>query len=218
MFISKLRFPKKVSIVTILNRRYGNQGIKIYRTVEKLDFKLKKTRCDINFLQNCISNNLTPTFVRFRLYKNDLHSTHMYRNFQKKLLEKELKSKRSQERIISHQLDVSKENLRCIVSIFDYAHLTQLISTSNNKKINSVNKTQERKLFKLGLRAYNHEHKIDPNKVIFNYSSRRLKQEEINALTNGLKFGLPPKKNKLLSTFPGLWETFPWSQKQPDLQ
>ena len=41
MFISKLRFPKKVSIVTILNRRYGNQGIKIYRTVEKLDFKLK---------------------------------------------------------------------------------------------------------------------------------------------------------------------------------
>ena len=189
MFISKLRFPKKVSIVTILNRRYGNQGIKIYRTVEKLDFKLKKTRCDINFLQSCISNNLAPTFVRFRLYKNDLHSTHMYRNFQKNLLEKELKSKRSQERIISHQLDVSKENLRCIVSTFDFVHLTQLISTSNNKKINSVNTTQERKLFKLGLRAYNHEHKIDPNKVIFNYSSRRLNQDEINALANGLKFG-----------------------------
>ena len=114
MFISKLRFSKKVSIVTILNRRYSNQGIKIYRTVEKLDFKLKKTRCDINFLQSCISKNLTSTFVRFQLYKNDLHSTQMYRNFQKKLLEKELKSKRSQEKIISHQLDVSKENLRGI--------------------------------------------------------------------------------------------------------
>ena len=49
-------------------------------------------------------------------------------------------------------------------------------------------------MLRLGFRFNNSEHKSDPKKIIFNYSSRRLTQEETDALSHGLKFGLPPKK------------------------
>ena len=127
IFIIRLRFPSKVSIATILKRRYGNLVLSTFRDVEKLDFKLKKTKCDINFLQNCIDNNLTPAFVRFRLYDHGLQSSRMYRNFQKKLLENELKQKQTQQFL--KKLKTRLTDLRNLVSVFDFAHLFQLIST-----------------------------------------------------------------------------------------
>lgn len=62
-FILKLRFPKNKSIATIIQQRYGEQVLKLYRNCEKTDFKLKKTEEDISFLQTCIENKLTPKFV-----------------------------------------------------------------------------------------------------------------------------------------------------------
>ena len=38
IFTIRLRFPSKVSIATILKRRYGNLGLSTFRDVEKLDF------------------------------------------------------------------------------------------------------------------------------------------------------------------------------------
>ena len=57
LFLIKIRFPKGISISEILTKRYGQQGLKIFRETEKVDFKLKKIKCDIEFLKTCISNN-----------------------------------------------------------------------------------------------------------------------------------------------------------------
>ena len=134
-----------------------------FRDAEKLDFKLKKTK-DINFLQNCIDNNSTPAFVSFRLYNRGLQSSRMYRNFQKQLLENE--QKQTQERTVSKTLNTRLTGLRNLVSVCDFAHLSQLISTSNDKKIVNVNRTQDRKLFKFGLRTSDAEHKLVPKSNI----------------------------------------------------
>ena len=61
-------------------------------------------------------------------------------------------------------------------------------------KINRVKLNHDRKIFNLGLRTANLEHKLDPKKVIYNFSSRHLSKDETEALSHGLKFGLPPTK------------------------
>ena len=131
----KVRFPKEVSIATILKRRYGNQGLKSYRDVEKLDFKLKKIKCDVEFLQLCKENRLTPSFLHFKLYNKDLSSSHLYRKFQEKLLDHELKQKRTQQRILSRKLKSLKSDLQSTFSHFDFLHLSHLIENCNRKKI-----------------------------------------------------------------------------------
>ena len=65
LFLIKFRFSKEDPISEILTKRYGQQGLKIFRETEKVDFKLKKIKCDIEFLKTCISNNLQPDFVKF---------------------------------------------------------------------------------------------------------------------------------------------------------
>ena len=36
------------------------------RKLEKFDFKLRKTKCDIKFLYNCENNDIIPKFLHFR--------------------------------------------------------------------------------------------------------------------------------------------------------
>ena len=74
----------------------------------------------------------------------------------------------------------------------DFSHLLNFIRNVNDKKIKKIKNVQNRKLFSLGL-----EHEItrlNPHDLIFNYSNRILSDEEIEALSHGLKFGLSPKK------------------------
>ena len=137
---------------------------------------------------------MTPTFLQFKLYNKDLSSSHLYKNFQRKLLDNELKQKRTQHRILSRKLEFLKTNLQNHVSRFDFIHLLHLISNFNGKKINSVKLIHDRKIFNLGFRTNSSETKIDRSKCIFNFSSRRLNSDETEALSHGLKFGLPPKK------------------------
>ena len=191
-FILKLRFPRTKSITDIIRRRYGEQVLTLFRDCEKLDFKIKKTEEDIHFLTACTENNLTPKFVNFKLYSTRFRCTSSYRNFQKKLLEDELKVKLAQKRNLSSKFSLYCSDLQSKLSWIDFNHLYNFIITNNSKKITSVKETHSRKLFKLGLQTATEE--LDPQKLIFNFSSKRLSADEINALANGLKFGLPPKK------------------------
>ena len=192
LFILKLRFPKGKSISEILVKRYGRQGLLLFRNCEKFDFKLRKIKCDIEFLTTCIEHNLRPTFVNFKLYNDKLERSPLYSSFQRKLLENELKEKRSQERVIRRKLNTSLASLERVTIWIDFAKLTHMIYRNSNKKICQVKRIHSRKLFGLGLRNQNST--IDPDNLIFNYSDRHLTDEEQDALVNGLQFGLPPSK------------------------
>ena len=166
LFLIKIRFPKGVSISEILTKRYGQQGLKIFRETEKVDFKLKKIKCDIEFLKTCISNNLQPDFVKFKLYNKRLHSAPLYQKFVKELLENELQHHLSQERVLTNKLKSLQECLRNTFSFFDHCHLNNFILNSNSKKIEHVTNKQDRKLFKFGLK--NKQFSLDSKKVIHN--------------------------------------------------
>ena len=192
LFIIKLRFRKGKSIVQILQQRYGKQVLTLFRECERVQFKLKKVKCDIDFLELCLSNSVTPNFVNFKLYHKRLRNTSLYKSFQKKLLEEEINTKKKQEKQLNAKASHLFSNLQASTSWIDFSHLLSLVNSSCKTKIDHVKLTHNRKLSNLGIDFQPSD--PDYSKYIFNYSSKLLTDKEKEVLSKGLKFGLPPRK------------------------
>ena len=52
----------------------SNDTVKVVRQFEKLDYKHRRILLDLNFLENCIKNNVTSKFLQFRLANKDLQT------------------------------------------------------------------------------------------------------------------------------------------------
>ena len=65
LFLLKLRFPPHRSLTTTILNRYGRDGLRLYRQHEKLDYKLRKAKADLDFLLTCQTHNLKPKFLNF---------------------------------------------------------------------------------------------------------------------------------------------------------
>ena len=62
LFIACIRFAASELLISILRKRYDHYLVKEVRTVEKIDFKLKKAILDLDFL---ISYRKNSTFSKF---------------------------------------------------------------------------------------------------------------------------------------------------------
>ena len=189
LMIIKFRFPKGKTIHQVIERRYGRPLHNLFRKLENFDLKIRKSLCDIEFLNVCLENELTPKFLNFKLYRKDLRNTSQ---FQQKLLDNELFDKTKKLKKLRSDFKNCIDQLKSLVSFLDFSHLLNFIRNVNDKKIKKIKKIKNRKVFSLGL-----EHEItrlNPHDLIFNYSNRILSDEEIEALSHGLKFGLSTKK------------------------
>ena len=72
LMIIKFRFPKGKTIHQVIERRYGRPLLNLFRKLENFDLKIRKSLCDIEFLNVCLENELTPKFLNFKLYRKDL--------------------------------------------------------------------------------------------------------------------------------------------------
>ena len=185
-----MRFPKDKPTTTIIRERYGQEGLSVFKKFEKLDFKLRKLSCDLEFLDCCVVNGLSPNFLHFRLYSSVLENDEDYQAFQKQLLLKEVQIKRDLYRETECEVNECFSDLSRVCSYIDLKHLKCFINKINDKKIIQVKETHNRKLFNLGL-TQRYE-KIDPDKVIYNFSDYVLTSEQKNALYLGLKFNFNP--------------------------
>ena len=82
-FLARIRFPRTKSIAAIIGSRYGNKILKMVRKLEKLDFKLGKTKLDVKFLCNCENNDIVPNFLCFRTANKNLKDSNAYKQCQK---------------------------------------------------------------------------------------------------------------------------------------
>ena len=89
-FIIKLRFPENESTSDIITRRYGRNTWLLIRKWELALRRWEKARLDATFLERCLLYNVTPKFVRFKLYKSSLYKKKFYRDWQNFLLRNEL--------------------------------------------------------------------------------------------------------------------------------
>ena len=94
LFIIRIRFPEREPLVQIIRRRYGNNIVKLLRKLEKINFKCRKAKLDLDFLQTCQDNGVIPNFLYFKLANKRLQTSEAYRNFQSKLLTDEIHEKK----------------------------------------------------------------------------------------------------------------------------
>ena len=99
LFLIRLRFPTSKSISNIIKERYGCEILKLIRRFEKIDLKFNKATLDLDFLYYC-HNNLTPTFLKFKLPYKKLANSDVYKPCQPKLLTAEIEEKK---RVINEQ-------------------------------------------------------------------------------------------------------------------
>ena len=86
-------------------------------------------------------------------------------------------------------------DLRIVINLIDWTHISRTFLESNIKAINRVEGIQNYKLSELVGKKLQH----DPKKVIHNFSSYQLSDTEKLLLCKGLNFSLPPKRLKLVN-------------------
>ena len=159
------------------------------RKFEKLDFKIRKNEADLQFLQSCHQEGLTPKFFNFKLASSSLKHSRTYKQCQLMLLKEEIKTKSS---IISKQkkdFEIVRDSIKQTVSLFDFTHLSCLFLVCNDSKLVKIKQVHYKKLHALGKDNSIGAHA--PDKVMFNYSSYKLSDIEKKVLVKGLNFALP---------------------------
>ena len=149
IFFIRLRFPKNLSIATIVRRRYGENVLKDVRKFEKLDKKCRKLEVDIDFLETCVRHDVIPTFVRFKVANHNLRTSSTYTECQKRLLHTELGNKSNVLKETKQELATLYTRLRQTISYLDFGHIHSIITNGNKLAIELVNVTQSKKLEKL---------------------------------------------------------------------
>ncbi|XP_057298506.1 uncharacterized protein LOC130629365 [Hydractinia symbiolongicarpus] len=192
LFLIRLRFPGGKSINEVLRDRYGNLKVQLCRKFEKVDYKLRKAKLDLEFLETCSHHGLTPRFLQFKLSNKDLRSSDAYRQCQNRLLNEEIYIKKSTIRTLENQFNVHRNSLRASLSYLDFTHITCLFLARNDRILAANDETQKKKLFNLGLQSVPTKH--DPDRVIHNFSSHILSEADKSLLARGLNYAIPPSK------------------------
>ena len=109
--------------------------------------------------------------------------------WQLKLLNIEIRSKHRLKSKIEKEKITLSDWLQSTLSFIDYLCFRHTIIRNVNRYISTVNSRQSNKLRNLGIN--NKIAPINPNKVIFNFSSRVLSFKEKSILALGLNFRLP---------------------------
>lgn len=188
LFLFKLKLCTKKPISEYLIQKYNRTTLGSFRKYEEAIKKRKKTELDLEFLQYCKLNNITPNFVKFKLYKKSLYSSEFYKSALDELLNIEIRSKTKSLQLLSDQIPTLLDQLKSKVSTLDFISLKSLAIKNCTASINHTKLVHQRKLRKLGIHQPNFN---NPNDVIFNYSNHTLTNKERFLLSLGLNFSIP---------------------------
>ena len=133
---------------------------------------------------------LLPIFLKFCVSSQYRQASLIYRQCKLKLLQEEIRHKKSDIRVLKKEFNSSHSSLQHEISFIDFAHVSSLFLRSNNRILASKSAIQQKKLSNL-VKSSTSMH--DPSKVIFNFSKYELSDCEKRLLAKGLNFSLPPK-------------------------
>ena len=135
LFIIGIRFRRGKSIADTIRSRYGETYVKIIPRFEKCDFKFRKCHLDLRFLLDCKNNSVIPKFPRFKLTNRHFKSSNVYKKFQIRLLEEEIRSKRKKINTLEKDKKRVKEELQRTLSVLDFSYICSLFLVANDKSI-----------------------------------------------------------------------------------
>ena len=194
LFIIHIRFPTGKSIAYIIRNRYGESFVKKIRRFEKCDFKLRKCHLDLRLLLDCKKNGVIPKYPLFKLANRHLNNSHVYRKCQVRLLEEEIKSKPKRINALENDTQRVKEELQRTFSALDFSYICSLFLVANDKSIlhhDNIHKRKLQNLLKISSNnIFSDSHK--PDRIIVNFFSYKLTDDEKNVLCKGLNFSVKP--------------------------
>ena len=191
-FIVKLRFPRNQTIAEVITRRYGRNTWLMIRKWETNLRRWEKSKLDIVFLERCLLYGVTPKFVKFKLYRKELHCKKFYQEWQDFLLRNELKSKRKSSDVLKEKLFDSYNNVKSVVSFLDFNHILHFIHKNVDKYVNKTSIVHAAKLYNLGV--FYKPPTVCNGNVITNLSNKPLSKREKWLLSLGLDHCLHPSK------------------------
>ena len=104
LFTARIRFPASESLIGVLRKRYGRDLVKEVRTLEKIDFKLRKAILDLDFLISCRKNSVFPKFLQFKVSNKQLRASKAYISCQKRLLNQEVNNNQKTVKILQQKV------------------------------------------------------------------------------------------------------------------
>ena len=145
----------------------------------------------MSFLKHCFENSLTPKFLHFKVSNRSLKSSDAYKQSQIRLIKEEISNRNSIIRQKQSEVVLLKNHLKASMYVIDYAHICSIFLIRNDKVVTKEKDIQHCKI--IGL-IKGKGKGIDPEKVIFNFSSYVLSGSDKSLLSKGLNFSLPNKK------------------------
>ena len=145
MFLIRLRFPKNLSLIQVIHKRYSNTVVKLVRRFEKLNFKHRKATLDLQFLKTCQEFKVTPKFLQFRVANDSLGQSQTYQTCKKRLLLEEIRIKKKNLKTLVRELSAVKKELLRSISFLDFNHVLNLIVSSNENSILKCRHVQQKK-------------------------------------------------------------------------
>ena len=132
LFIVFQRFPASNWIIQTLRSWYDNSVVKLVCELEKLDYKTRKCKLDLEFLNLCVENNGIPKFIEFHVANKELRSSAAYRKCLNKLLQQEVINKKRRCRLLEKDLKSVKDELLLSINLFGYNHIFNLFLVKND--------------------------------------------------------------------------------------
>ncbi|KAF2347718.1 hypothetical protein FHG87_021527, partial [Trinorchestia longiramus] len=126
-------------------------------------------------------------------------STAFYKSWQRKLLVNEINAKMKTKTDLTSVLTTIEPDLRSRISPLDFSSTTRYVANLTDEFRSATLRTHSRTLFNLGIDC--NVHPLDPNKVIFNYSSTIVPDRVKFLLAFGLDFCLPVYRMDFYSYF-----------------
>ena len=195
-FVTLLRFPQHISVAEITLNRYGDETLAVFRTIERTSIKLETCRHHIKFLKLCKNADLIPIFLQFKLSNTRLKKSADIHRTRKRELIKEI---HHQEKLCRQHEDKVKTlyaKLKSMVKWVDFVHYRNLINRSVCKVGENLDNKHDRKVTNLRAEQQSTNSRLNPSDVITNLSNYELSTIELDALSKGLKYGIPPSKLK----------------------
>ena len=131
----RLRFPRDLSTIKVLQNRYGDVMVRKVREFEKLDFRYKKLLLDLDFLNTRLKIKSMPRFVQFRVSNKDLRNSTTYRQCKIKLLKKEISNMKRNLRTLRRDLMSLRNELSFKQSLIELNHVCNLFLIGKDKAI-----------------------------------------------------------------------------------
>ena len=163
----------------------------IIRKYEKLDYKMRKLSVGIEFLNNCVNQDLCQLFLKYKMPSKRLQIFGAYKISQRVFIQQEIRFKTFETENVREQLNTMNDDLKTVASFF-WLHIANTFAESNIKTIKRVKGVQDYKIAELLGSTLSH----DPKEVIYNSSFYILSETEKALLCKGLNFAIPPKKLK----------------------